>query len=51
MAGVGRLVCRDAVAGIEVHHALVGLPGLLDLVDLQVSVRLEDLLDHESEPT
>ena len=30
---------------------LVDVPGLVDLVDLQESVGLEDLLDHAVEPT
>ncbi len=41
----------DGVAGIQLDHPLVDVPGPDDLVDLQVSVGLEDLLDHVAEPT
>ena len=42
---------RDGVAGVHVHDLAVDLPGLLDLVHLEVPVRLQDLLDHDAEPT
>ena len=41
----------DSVSRVHLHHALVEVPCLVDLVDLHQAVGLEDLFDHVIEPT